>query len=146
MAFGEIMFLPDINVWLALAFQAHAHHSRAKNWFDGVFPGECLFCRFTQQGFLRLPTSASAVRRQALTLVKAWGVYDALLNDPRVSFVPEPAHLEAEWRGYTRRQTRSPKVWNDAYLAAFAKCADLEVVTFDKAFAQFKSIRCTILS
>jgi predicted nucleic acid-binding protein len=37
-------------------------------------------------------------------------------------------------------------VWNDAYLAAFAKAGKYEVVTFDKAFAQFPGIRYTILS
>jgi predicted nucleic acid-binding protein len=36
-------------------------------------------------------------------------------------------------------------VWNDAYLAAFAACANFEIVTFDRAFAQFKLDRCTIL-
>src|ERR1700737_41466 len=112
------MYLPDINVWLALAFQAHAQHARAKKWFDGVSAGECSFCRFTQQGLLRLATSPSVVGRQALTLVKAWRIDDAFLKDPRVIFAEEPAHLETDWRKYTQRQTRSAKVWNDAYLAA----------------------------
>ncbi len=28
------MFLPDINFWLALTFEVHAHHVRAKEFFD----------------------------------------------------------------------------------------------------------------
>jgi uncharacterized protein len=140
------MLLPDVNVWLALAFDGHTHHASAKSWFEGDSSGECWFCRFTQQGLLRLATSSSVVGRQAVTLVKAWGIYDAFLNDPRVRFAEEPDGLEANWRTYTHRQTRSPKLWNDAYLAAFAKAGEYEVVSFDKAFAQFKGIRCTILS
>jgi predicted nucleic acid-binding protein len=30
------MFLPDINVWLALAFEAHFHHLAAKAWFNAL--------------------------------------------------------------------------------------------------------------
>ena len=30
------MHLPDINVWLALTFDSHAHHPAAKTWFDGL--------------------------------------------------------------------------------------------------------------
>jgi toxin-antitoxin system PIN domain toxin len=139
------MFLPDINVWLALAFQAHTHHASAKNWFDGISSAPCSLCRFTQQGLLRLASNRTVLGRHAVTLAKAWLIYDALLNDPRVNFVPEPAQLETDWRHYTQRKTRSPKVWNDAYLAAFAKAGAYEIVTFDQAFGQFKGVRCLIL-
>ena len=40
----------------------------------------------------------------------------------------------------------SPKVWNDAYLAAFARSVDFEVVTFDQGFAHYANLRRTILS
>lgn len=140
------MYLPDINVWLALVFQGHVHHGRAKPWFEGAGTSTCCFCRFTQQGLLRLATSTAVLKRQAVTLVKAWAIYDALANDPRVTFASEPDQLEAEWRKLTRRKTRSPNVWNDAYLAAFAKASNLEVLTFDRAFRQFKGVRATVLS
>jgi predicted nucleic acid-binding protein len=39
----------------------------------------------------------------------------------------------------------SPKVWNDAYLAAFAQAAAFDLVTFDRAFAQFKGVASTVL-
>src|SRR5262247_1929097 len=101
------MFLPDINVWLALAFQAHSQHSVAKNWFVGA-SAACWFCRFTQLGFLRLATNVSAVGRSAVTLPRAWALYDAFLNDPRVNLAEEPDQLELERRRHTQRQTRSP--------------------------------------
>jgi predicted nucleic acid-binding protein len=41
-------------------------------------------------------------------------------------------------------QSFSPKLWNDAYLAAFALAAQLEVVSFDTGFAQFKGVKCLI--
>ncbi len=140
------MYLPDINVWLALAFQSHAHHTLAKRWFEGVAEGGCSFCRFTQQGLLRLATNRQVVGGEAVSLAQAWRIYDALLSDPRVVYAEEPADLEVYWREYTQRQSRSPHLWGDAYLAAFAKARALELVTCDKAFRQFKKTKFIVLS
>ena len=81
-----------------------------------------------------------------MTLIKAWALYDELFRDPRVVFSEEPANLETLWRDYTRRRSFSPKVWNDAYLAAFARAASFELVTLDKGFSQYKNLQCIILS
>ena len=140
------MLLPDVNVWLALAFDSHVHHPVAKLWFDGLSNEVCFFCRLTQQGFLRLATNASVFGKNAVTLSEAWQEFDLFLSDPRVSFSDEPADLEPLWRGYTQRQSFSPKVWNDAFLAAFARAAGHELVTFDKGFAQYSGLSSTILS
>jgi hypothetical protein len=138
--------LPDVNVWLAMAFRGHEHHGAAKDWFENVPEGGCSFCRLTQQGFLRLSTNPKAFAQEAVSLAKAWRLYDAFLGDPRVSFSQEPVSVEALWRGFTRRRSFSPKVWNDAFLAAFAKAGDFELVTFDKGFKQYKGVNCKILS
>ena len=100
----------------------------------------------TQQGFLRLATNPKAVGAAAVTLADAWIMYDALLGDPFVSFTDEPDGVESLWRGYTQHQSFSPKVWNDAYLAAFARAAGCELVTFDKGFSQYTHLKSTILS
>ena len=139
-------FLPDLNFWLALTFESHVHHVAAKTWFDARADGECSFCRLTQQGFLRLATNAKAFATEAVSLADAWQLYDALLSDRRVSFSTEPPGLEPHWRNYTQRRTFSPKVWNDAFLAAFARAAGLHAVTFDQGFSQFSELDCTVLS
>jgi hypothetical protein len=96
------MFLADINVWLALAFESHVHHSPAKTWFESLPDGQSLqFCRMTQQGFLRLSTNPKAFGSQAVTLARAWELYDILMGDPRISFAEEPLGIEPIWRGYT---------------------------------------------
>ena len=141
------MHLPDINVWLALTFGSHVHHPSAKAWFDGLASNQvCYFCRLTQMGFLRLATNPSAFGTDALTLPEAWQKYDLFLSDSRVAVADEPVGLESHWRVFTASRTFSPKVWNDAYLAAFALAGNLNVVTFDKAFAQYAGVGCTILS
>ena len=73
-------------------------------------------------------------------------LYDSYLSDPRVVFVAEPAGLEVRWRAFTGRQSFSPHVWNDAYLAAFALVAGFELVTFDQGFAQYAGLASTILA
>ena len=96
------MHLPDINVWLALAFEVHAHHRRAAEWFDQQEAGSCAFCRLTQQGFLRLATNPSVFGDEAVTVSRAWGCYDLLLADERVHFSDEPSGVEPLWRKHSR--------------------------------------------
>lgn len=140
------MHLPDVNVWLALTFDSHVHHPIAKAWFDNLPSGAvCLFCRLTQQGFLRLASNKTVFGAHTLTLPDAWQKYDTFLNDPRVAFSEEPADLETNWRAFTQSQTFSPHVWNDAYLAAFALAGKLELITFDKGFKKYTNVTCIIL-
>ena len=139
------MLLPDINVWLALTFDSHVHHPAAKAWFDALSGETCYFCRMTQQGFLRLATNKAVFGPDTLTLPDAWQKYDILQSDVRVGFAEEPAGLEASWRSFTQLRSFSPHVWNDAYLAAFAKDGSLAIVTFDKAFSQYAGVNCRFL-
>jgi predicted nucleic acid-binding protein len=39
----------------------------------------------------------------------------------------------------------SPKLWMDAYLAAFALAGGYQLVTLDKAFKQFKGLNLRVL-
>lgn len=139
------MFLPDVNLWLALAFASHVHHGSARSWFGSSANDGCSFCRMTQQGFLRLATNPRTAGITPVTLSDAWRLYDAFRNDRYVYFVAEPAAVEPLWRAYTQGQSFSPKLWNDAYLAAFARAAGYKLVTFDKGFARYKEVDCTIL-
>ncbi len=140
------MHLLDVNVWLALAFDSHRHHTSAAEWFSTAQNESCCFCRITQMGFLRLATTPRVMIDAALNLTEAWQAYESLYNDPRVVFADEPDELEPLWRAYTQHDLFSPKVWSDAYLAAFAHAADFEVITFDRGFAHYQDLRCSFLS
>ena len=76
------MFLPDVNLWLALAFDGHVHHLPAATWYRGL-SGPCFFYRVTQTGFLRLATNPKAFPDDAVSMSEAWDLYDAMLNDPK---------------------------------------------------------------
>jgi hypothetical protein len=139
------MFLPDINVWLALAFDTHVHHPLANAWFIGETAASFGFCRQTQQGFLRLATNPSVLGADAVSMKEAWSLYDTIRRDSRIVFVDEPPELEAIWRSLTDEVQFSPKVWNDAYLAAFAIAGELELATLDRGIARYSQLSCKVL-
>ena len=144
------MDLCDSNVWLSLALSTHVHHKAACDWFEAVpDPGSILFCRVTQQAFLRLLTNASVLSpygNPPLTNRQAWEAYQALLADDRIAFrSEEPAGLEALWRRFAVRGTASPKLWMDGYLAAFALAGGYRMVTTDAAFKQFAGLDLELL-
>jgi len=140
------MNLPDINFWLALAFDSHVHHAAATSWMQTADKHSCCFCRLTQLGFLRLATNRKVYPNDALPMNEAWRVYAELFDDERVVFLEEPKDIDIAWKAFTQLRSFSTNVWADAYLAAFAKTIDLELITFDKGFSQYKGLRYTILS
>jgi uncharacterized protein len=127
-------FLPDVNVWLALASRRHVHNALAAQWFQSIGQNEAAFCRITQMGFLRLLTNHHVMGIDVIGQVAAWQVYDELKRDFRVRFVPEPVGLEQRWQQFTQESRAATNLWTDAYLAALAQLRDLCVVSFDKAF------------
>lgn len=132
-------YLPDVNVWVALAVGEHVQHAAAKAWLDDC-AASVAFCRVTQMGLLRLLTNSRVMAGDALSAARAWNVLDAFCEDGRVLFVPEPSGLEDRWRAITKRPNTGPNFWTDAYLAAFAATMEFTVVTFDKSFRQHKGV------
>jgi predicted nucleic acid-binding protein len=75
-----------------------------------------------------------------------WRAYEALLADDRIVFRPlEPAGLEFHWKELALRDSASPKLWMDAYLAAFALAGGYQMVTTDTAFRQFSGLDLVLL-
>lgn len=144
------MLLCDSNVWLSLSLSKHVHHDAARKWLESVDgPRSLLFCRATQQTLLRLLTNASvlgAYGNPPLTNRQAWRVYEALLADDRIALqAQEPAGLEVHWKRLAARDTASPKLWMDAYLAAFALAGGHGLVTTDAGFKQFRGLGLLLL-
>ena len=123
----------DANVWLALIWSRHVHSERARLWFEQAGEEQFFFCRFTQVTVLRLLTTDQVMGKDARTMSKAWSLWDRIWADTRIVFLPEPDDIEREFRSRSRLSSRSPKMWADAYLLAFAAVAGLKLVTFDRA-------------
>lgn len=139
-------WLPDINVWLALTFDKHANHLSAIDWMNGLTEETVHFCRFTQQGFLRLATNVRAVGDQAVSMRDAWKLYDTIFADNRVAYANEPSGFEGSWRHLTQLSSMTPNTWGDATLAALAITSGFELVTFDRGFGKFGGLSWTRLS
>lgn len=116
---------------LALLWGRHVHAETAKSWFEQAAEEQFFFCRLTQLTVLRLLTTDKIMGKDAKTMSQAWNLWDQVWADSRMEFLPEPDTLEKEFRSRSRLPSRSPKVWADAYLLAFASVAGL--VTFDRA-------------
>jgi len=144
------VLLCDSNVWLALALSKHGHHGAAREWLGTVEqPASVVLCRATQQTFLRLLTNAAVLGpygNPPLTNRQAWSAYEALVADERIAFKgDEPPGLEPMWKEFAVRGTASPKLWMDAYLAAFALAGRFRMVTTDAAFRQFRGLDLLLL-
>jgi len=139
-------YLPDVNVWIALAAERHAFHPTARKWFNGVQDEELAFCRVTQLGFLRLLTNKHVMLEEALNPGEAWVAYRALRLDRRIGYSAEPKELPETWQAFTEGPLSSPNLWTDAYLCAFANAARLTLVTFDAKIPTRDDVSCLQLA
>ena len=141
-------FFPDVNVWIALAYEGHQHHVSAIDWFDRLSGEPVHFCRLTQLGLLRLLTHPSVMRDDVRSQAQAWRTYDSFLKDERVSFHAEadPEQIDYAFRNLTSSGHSLSQQWPDAYLAAFARVAGLTLVTFDRGLRRMAPGNTVLLS
>lgn len=136
-------FLVDSSVWVAAAFLSHPHHRFALNELErGTVRVPAVFCRASQQSFLRLITTPHVFRAYQPETVSnraAWVMFERLCARPGIAILDEPPGTVALWQRFADRKTASPKVWMDAYLAAFAIAGGLEFVTFDRDFQTYEA-------
>ncbi|HEY3319176.1 MAG TPA: TA system VapC family ribonuclease toxin [Planctomycetota bacterium] len=137
--------LPDVNLWLALTSDSHAHHARALAWFDAVPARNSAFCRVTQHSLLRLLTNPKVMGADVLDNKQAWSIYDTTCSDERVLFLTEPSDVDVVWRRLTSVSEPRTLQWTDAYLAAFALTTGLRVVTFDRGFREYPDVNVLLL-
>jgi hypothetical protein len=141
--------LYDVNVWIALAFSTHPKHQLAKEAFESASrEAPALFCRVTQQSFLRLVTTPAIQKcygSEPISNALAWDRWEYLAAMPQVRFLGEPPELQKQWAAYARLKTASQKVWMDAYLAAFAKMYGIQVLTLDVVLQNFKGLDVQML-
>ncbi len=133
----------DSNVWVALSFLSHPAHGVASAEIDQATDSRrALFCRSTEQSFLRLMTTPALIRlygAEEMTNALAVEALHGIRQSPRVGYRDEPDGLTPLWHRLAGRPVAAPKLWMDAYLAAFAIAGGLMFATFDKDFKAFVS-------
>ena len=134
--------LVDTNVWIGAIFASHPFHRQARQFLDEATPANpAVFCRATQQSFLRVASTPAVLKTygaQGLTNRDALVALNALLALAQVGEREEPPGVVAHWHRLAARDTASPKVWMDAYLAAFALGGGLRLVSLDHDFKGFE--------
>jgi toxin-antitoxin system PIN domain toxin len=136
-------YLPDVNVWIALAAELHIHHRLVRSWFANLGRADHVsFCRVTQLGFLRLLTNPHVMKEEVLIPADAWLAYRALRMNARVNYRFEPAELSEVWDAFTPPHANSPNLWTDAYLCAISKAAAAIFVTLDTRIQPPPDVRC----
>ena len=135
--------LLDTNFWIALTLDSHPGHALAAAWHaSALLSRGCLhFCRHTELSFLRLITQEStmlAFGKKPFSNSEASRFLVAVQADPTVASAAEATGTKELWLKLSAAGVSSPKVWMDAYLAAFAIQSAAELVTFDKGFRKFE--------
>ena len=129
--------------------EGHPHHARAMRWWrQDVVPDRRVvaFCRVTQLGLIRLLSNETVMGAQRRTPEAAWSDYDGLADQPIVAFLDEPEGVEEALRRYTAGRPPTVSLWTDAYLAAFASAARIELATFDRGFRTFAGLDLKLLT
>jgi hypothetical protein len=97
-------------------------------------------------GLLRLLNNPTVMGAEVFDTAGCWSLWRRLLEDERFRFASEePPGLDAAFERFTAGRSFSPRVWTDAYLAAYAYAERLSLVTFDKGFRGFRGLTCDVL-
>jgi toxin-antitoxin system PIN domain toxin len=132
--------LLDVNVWLAISIPEHPHHARALRYWRDESDERIAFCRVTALAFLRLLSNTAVMDGRPLSASEAWSTYRAWLQRPSVISAREPAGCDTILGGWANNGVIQPRLWTDAYLAAFARAGGMKLVTFDHDYQRFDGL------
>jgi uncharacterized protein len=145
--------LPDVNVWLALAYEQHPFHASALHYWQSVQiapavkpnPSPSLwFCRLTMMGLVRLLCQPAVMQADVQTLTSSWTVYQNFMALPFVGLLHEAVHVDQRLAGLITPDL-SARHLTDACLLATAQASGLKLVSFDQGFKQFAGAEVLIL-
>jgi toxin-antitoxin system PIN domain toxin len=137
--------LPDVNVWLALVDENHAHHEKAVAYWQGESGSEIAFCRVTMLAFLRLATHPKVLSR-ALSPREAWDIYQLYRINFKVGFVFDSPEVDRDFMELSNLPGLPHHLWTDCYLAALAGFQKCRIVSFDQDFGRFSNTNFLHLS
>jgi len=122
------VYLFDVNVLIALAWDNHEHHARAHDWFGKLAGTSFATCNVTQSGFVRLSVNPNVVHCQ-ITIADALAMLESFTKHSNHVFC-EDGPLQADstaWRVVT-----SYKQVTDTNLRLIAHRHGRKLVTLDE--------------
>lgn len=136
------MLLLDVNVVLAAHRDDHTYHSDVRRWFDELLVGQEPFTvpMLVWASFLRLATNRR-IFEVPTPRGDAFAFVDATCAQPgHLLTAPGPRHL-AMLRRLCEEADATGDLIPDAVIAALAAEHGAEIVTLDRDFARFSSVR-----
>lgn len=122
--------LLDVNVLMALLWENHEQHDRARRWLRAVT--EFATCPVSQLGFARI--SSHPMLGFGMSPEQAFGVLRRFLADRRHRFIPDD--LSCEDRVLLAERIPGANDVTDHYLAALARQHGLTLATFDEPLSR----------
>lgn len=122
--------LLDVNLLMALLWENHEHHTKARSWFKGV--SAFATCPVAQLGFARV--SSHPLLGYGLTPELAFGVLRQFVGNPRHEFIPDD--LSCNDRVVRTELMTGANQITDHYLVALARQHKLSLATLDQPLAK----------
>jgi toxin-antitoxin system PIN domain toxin len=123
------VYLPDVNIWVALSDPAHAAHERATEWLLGSHGARLLLCPVTEAGFVRIAASPLVGKKSIADAMRMLEEIAALPNVDHLSVAPTWLELV---QPLARRLVGHRQV-TDALLLGLAIRNEAILVTLDRS-------------
>jgi uncharacterized protein len=122
--------LLDVNLLMALLWENHEHHTKARSWFKSI--SAFATCPVVQLGFARV--SSHPLLGYGITPESAFGVLRQFIADPRHEFIPDDLSC-ADRVVRTELMTGANQI-TDRYLVALARQHGFSLTTLDEPLAK----------
>ena len=132
--------LPDLNVWLALAWPEHGHHHQAVQYWEQQAAEQVLFCTVTALGLVRLVCQPKLMGPAVKTAAEASALLQAFCRQPGVSLAACDPRGWDVFHQLIGGGVLPVRLCTDAYLAAMAIANGWRLVSFDRDFERFEGL------
>jgi toxin-antitoxin system PIN domain toxin len=130
--------IADVNVLLPLLCEGHPAQPAALQWFDHQPARSVGWCLLTRLAILRHLTNPRIMGADVQPSAGALAAWEQLERDERMFGITSVPPLHERWfRTFASARRSRSNLWTDAWLAALAETAGLEMVTFDQGFKDF---------
>jgi len=130
------LFLPDVNVLIALAWPNHVQHEAAHIWFDELHSSgtQWATCPTTQNAFIRISSNPKIIPA-AITPHKALDFLRKIVQHPLHTFL-EGGLAISDYEDVPPQLMQGYKQITDVYLLLLAQRHDAVLASFDGRFAR----------
>jgi uncharacterized protein len=136
------MMVADVNIMVAAFRLDHPHHAVVRSWFDRqlVSAESLVVPDLVWTGFVRIVTSKRIFTIPA-TIDDALEFVNAVRYQPNYMAVPHLPEVLDVFSDVCRTQQVAGNLVTDAYIAAVALSLGAPVVTLDRDFRRFESLK-----